>query len=203
MSSPRLAQFPLSLLLTGRLDVLVDCDFVACDLSGEDFLISINDSTPSQFGLGRKYKASNGERITKLTISPTATAALNPNTIRLQLGNGEFFDSRLSTTAPLAIAAGQFVTLQPGVQLTAAAADFVLVAATNTLLSAANTNRKRINVYNQGAGSVRLSTNAAELTAGKGYLLPAGAHEDFFITGALYARSTVTPTLTASEELYI
>lgn len=202
--NPRLASF--SIILPNTAGTLwkqdIDAEFVACDLSGEDFLMAINDAAPSLFGQGRKYRAPDGTRIVKVTLTPTATAALNPNTIRLAVGIGDFLDNRFASTAGLSISGA--VQQKAATTLTQPNAEPTLVAATNTQIAFANQLRRQITVFNQSAvDSVRLSTLPAELTAGKGLLLKPGAAADISCNGDLWARSAGTPTLNCAEELYV
>lgn len=177
--------------------------FVRCVASSEDFLLSIDDAVTIPFTAGQMVRMETGDKFQKITISAKPTAAINPNPIRLIVGNGDFRDDRVTFTGSLTIAPGQSVTSKSATTLFTGNVDAALVAATNTLVATANVNRRAVRVRNLSTVDfVRLATNPADLTAGKGYYLGAGEDASFDITGDLYARSTGTPTLNTSEEIY-
>lgn len=177
-------------------------EWVSCYAAGEEFQLSLAGSPDLLFNSGLFISWPSAQSL-RVRVTPKAGAAVFPNVVTLRVGIGDYKDNRFSTTAPLQIAAGAIIQPKAGAILTSPNADFVLVANTNTQIAAANANRKAVRVANQSATStVRLSTDPAELTAGKGYLLGIGAEVALELNGLLYARSTGTPTLNVSELTY-
>lgn len=202
MSLPHFKIYVVNLVPGVPQDIAVFGNSFVCLTASERFQISLNGLTPIPMAQGLGYDEI-PESVTRLQISSIAGAAFNPNFIELAVGFGRFRDNRLSTTAPISFSPGQTVTAKTGASLSCTNADAALVAATNTLIASANTTRRAVRVRNiSTVDSCRLSTFPADLTAGRGYTLGAGEDAEFSITGELYARSTGTPTLNTSEEIY-
>ena len=193
----------IPLQLGGVFPYAITGQFVRCVASSEDFLLSIDDAVEMPFTAGQMVRMEIGDKFQKITVRAKSGAVVTPNPIRLIVGNGDFRDDRMTFTGSLTIAPGQSVTSKSAATLFTGNVDAALVANTNTLVATANANRRAVRVRNLSTVDfVRLATDPADLTAGKGYYLGAGEDAGFDITGNLYARSTGTPTLNTSEELY-
>lgn len=202
MSLPQYRIYSLNLVPGIPQDVSLTGNFISCLTSSERFLVSLNGQSPIPLAQGLSL-LNIPEVVTRIQVTALSGALFNPNFIELAVGFGEFRDGRLSTTAPIVFAPGQFVTQKSAASLSCPNVDLALAAAANTLIGAANVNRRAIRVRNLSTvDAVRLSSFPADLTAGRGYTLGAGEDAEFNITAELYARSAGTPTINTSEEIY-
>lgn len=176
--------------------------YVFCLEADEDFEMAINKGGFFPFGSNRSFEMPPGTEFRHLTIRRKAGAAVDPNPVRLIVGTGKYSTATFALAAAVTLAAGQTVKVTPPTTLVTPA-DLVLVANTNTLAFAANANATRRTIRNTSATSdIRVSTTAADLTAGKGKLVKAGEEWETAVSGALYVRSTGTPTLVLAEESF-
>lgn len=197
---PYWQDYPLT-LTSGASVVTFDAhgDWLACYQAQEEFDLSVEGGSPLKFNQGLRMGWPETRRVT-VRVTPKPGATVFPNSIVLRFGVGAYVDNRFSVSAPLQIASGAVIQEKAGSVLDAPAADVVLVANTNTTIFPANAARRACRVKNlSGTASVRLSSSAADLTAGRGYLLDPAAEVVLEITGQLLARSAGTPTLNLSE----
>ena len=174
----------------------VTAQWVSCIAAQENFRLSINDGPDFTFFQGGLISLPSAE-IRKLTISQASGAAFNPNAIVILYGVGHFVDARL------ALQTGAIIQGSSASTLSGAAPDVALGPAINTQILAANAARRCTRIRNTHATlAVRLSSVAADLTAGRGELLNPGEILETFVTGEIYARSTGAATMTISEEVY-
>jgi hypothetical protein len=174
--------------------------FVRCVSADEDFEISIDGAPPIPLGAGRGVSPLNPDgtpsRFNGLNILRRTGATAATNNLVLVYGNLAYYDDRLTITSASAIRSTSATTLS------GATADVMLVADTNTLILAANSARRCARITNNGTADTRVSSAPADLTAGRGEIIRPGEAREFFVTGAIYARSTGTPTLNPSEEVF-
>lgn len=201
MSNQTLAPFNFVLTAANSGHVLnIGGFYLRCLSATEDFEVSIDGAPAVPLGAGRALSPLNPDgtprRFTGVQVLRSATAAAASNAIQLIYGNLAYYDDRLT------LLAGATVRSASAATLSGAAPDVVLVAATNTLLLAANSARRCVRVTNTGSADVRVASDVADLTAGRGELIRAGEAREYFVTGAIYARSTGTPTLNIGEELF-
>jgi hypothetical protein len=192
------------ILALGSVPVVLDvaAQWVAGVASSEPFLLSINDGPEFGFSSGMIISQPSAE-ITRLRVSRAPGWVVASNAVTLLYGVGSFADNRLTVSAGLSIASGQVIGQAAAATLSGAIADITLVAATNTQIFAANAAARCRRVRNTSlSASVRLSTTAADLTAGRGEYLDAGEVGEFFVNGVIFARSAGTPTLVLTEEIY-
>lgn len=169
-----------------------DVQSVLCYSATEDFLLSLNDATPIEFSKGLSVRPTD-ERIRQIRVLPRV-GATGTNTLKFLIGDGEFKDARLNVIGGISVAAATNLDALPNV---------TLVAATNTLLAAANSLRRAVVIRNASStDTVLLSSFTADLSAGIGRILGPSEEVELLITGAVYGRSTGTPTLYVSEEVY-
>lgn len=194
--------------LTGPADILAfdaSAAWLSVYAAQEEFEISLDGGPWLKINQGLRLGISDDSRAAQLVgikIRAKSGAATFPNAIVLRLGVNDYTDARFSVSAPLQIAAGATIKQAKPSQLVTPA-DVVLIAATNTPIFAANANATRRTVRNTSAtADVRISTTAADLTAGRGKLVKAGEEWETEVTGALYARSAGTPTLVLAEETF-
>lgn len=221
MSLPQYRIYSINLVPGVTETLSVAGNFIGCLASSERFNLSLNGQSPVVFQQGLSLP-NIPEVVTQISLSSVAGAAFNPNVIEIAVGFGELRDSRFASSAPITLAAG--VTLAPGQAVTVGAIsiaagqsiknvsaatldsvnpDVALSANVNTLIVAQNLSRRSVRVRNLSTTDVvRLASNAADLTAGRGYYLGASEDVSFEITGNVYARSTGTPTLNFSETVY-
>lgn len=176
--------------------------FIFCVSAAEDFQVAVNNGGLFPFGANRYFEMPEGQRFEKLALKRKSGAAVDPNEIQLVIGDGDYRTASFSLAGSITLAAGQTVKLtKPTTLITPA--DVVLVAATNTLLFAANANATRRTIRNTHATvDLRVSTTAADLTAGRGKLVKAGEEWETDVSGALYGRAAGTPTLVLAEESF-
>lgn len=181
---------PLSIF--GEFVIVVSCD--------ESIEVGFNQSSSfiplGQNGRYRMPLGPDGRRMTfdQIEFRRKAGAVVASNNVAVIIGSGDY------DTGQVQIAAN--VTEQRATALSAPAVDVVLVAATNTLIAAANSARRCIRITNTGAADARLSSTAAQLSATRGELLRPGEAREIFVTGEIWARSTGTPTLNVAEEVF-
>jgi len=176
-------------------DVDVSAQFVACVECSEGFKIAINDGSPFRFNKGLFLSLPFAD-IRKIRVSTLDTVSIASNPVTLLFGVGEFRDSRWN------VVSGSSIQTRGAATLNTAVADVTLTAATNTLLFAGNSLRRCVRIRNTGTADVRLSSDNADLTAGRGELLRPSEVLELFVTGGIWARSASTPTLVISQELY-
>lgn len=200
-SFPYWQDYPLSLVNANTVkEFRVHGSWISCFLASEEFDISVEGSPLLKFNQGLRMGFDEQQVLVRVTAK--AGAVTFPNTIILRVGVGEYVDARFSVAAPLQIAAG--AVIQPKSAATLTGGDLAaLVAATNTDILAANAARRCARIRNNSlTADVRVSTDAASLTAGGGELIRPGEVIEVFVTGLLKARSAGTPVLTVAEETF-
>jgi hypothetical protein len=175
-------------------------EFVRVLEADEDFEVSLNRSSTAfpigRNGFFRMPRDASGRQMQfeHIEFRRKSTATVASNAITVIVGSGDYETGNVSLVAN--------VTTESAATLETAA-DLVLVAATNTLVFAANSSARVRRIRNSSTtDSVRLATAEADLSAGEGDLLNPGEVIELFVTGAIYARSAGTPTLVRAEEVY-
>lgn len=180
----------------------VTAEFIICKAAQEDFDVLLNRGNKA-FPLGQngEYRMpldAAGRRFSFdfVEFRRRAAAVLANNAVTVLIGSGEYKTGAVSLAAA--------TTATPAATLNGANPDVALVAATNTLLVAANSARRLVRIRNRSTvDSLRLSSNVADLTAGnRGDELLPGEVIELAVSGAIYGRSAGTPPVSIGEEVY-
>lgn len=174
--------------------------WVACYFASEEFEISIAGGPFLGFNQGLKIGPFADEPVLfSVKIRAKAGAAIFPNTIVIRVGEKGYEDNRFSVTAPLQIAAG--AVIQPKSAALLSGGFVALVANTNAEIVSANAARRCVRIRNPHATeAVRVSSTAAELTAGNGEQIAPGETREFFVTGVIYGRCAANVTVNVGLE---
>jgi hypothetical protein len=176
-----------------------DEDFdVYLNKAGKGFRMGGNDFFKMPLGDDGKQSV-----FTYIEFRRKAGATVANNTVTVVLGSGDYRRGTFTLAAVVALTTGATVKQTPAATLETPG-DQVMAAAANTLIIAANANRRRAMLFNNdAANAVRIATNAADLTVGKGFLLQPKSSEEFHVSGALYGRPVAgTPSIVVSEEVF-
>lgn len=170
--------------------------FVRCLTAAEDFLVSVDGLPYVPFGVGRSIvnrdPSGAPQRFGRLDFKRASGAAIDPNAIVVVIGTLDYVDDRLNVSGGASLSA----------QVLATPADVAVTAAANATLLPANAARRCARIRNNGTAAARISSSAADLTAGRGELLNPGEVLETFVKGALLARGAGNTTLIPSEEVF-
>lgn len=187
----------------------VDAEFIAIESADEAVDVYLNKSTrPFKMSVNDFYQMPLVDgvrsRFTQIRVVRRAAAVLANNTVVLSIGSGEYRRGTVSIAATVALAAGSTIKQTPAATLEAPTADIVLVAATATQIAAANAARRCLTVRNTHATlDIRLSTNVADLNAGRGRIVKPGEVHEIFVNGIVRAYCAGgAGTLTVTEEQF-
>ena len=156
---------------TGHIDVAGN--YIACLANTGTFRIGIDGGPLEDFERGLKITLPTGDEFKQIRLLDTSGAE---NTIQLAVGFGDFEDARVTGT----------ITLEQGTDAVQAT---VSVGVAETLLDAADTNRRALTIQNLGTVDVFVGktgvtvANGIRLQVGEVYVLSATTAGIFGISG--------------------
>lgn len=195
MPLPHYRLYSVNLALGGPPQrISVSGRFIRCLESDERFLISLNGQSPMPLQAGQGWNGLD-EVVTEIMIETRAGASVAVNQIEIAVGSSPFEDNRITFTSGVRTVSASALDGSVG--------SIGVSSVSNTLLIAANASRRCVRFTNESSVACRLSSVAADLTAGAGEILGAREVREIFVTGEIYGRAAgVGCTVNVSAENY-